>query len=85
LKEFDLKGYPKTGQGQLTIKIGEMFPRPAIVGFGLTEYKKINECWQLVSWLRMRYAILLYIGHREAERAACRNLRPIPRLGFFEG
>jgi len=40
LQEFVLKGYPKTGQGQLTIKIGEMFPRPAIVGFGLTEYKK---------------------------------------------
>ena len=64
-----------------------MFRRPAIVRFDLIEYKKkkINECWQLVSWLRMRYAILLYIGHREAERAACRNLRPIPSLGFFEG
>jgi hypothetical protein len=29
----------------------------------------------------MRYAILLYSRHRAAERAACRNLRPIPRLG----
>jgi len=33
----------------------------------------------------MRYAILLRIGHRKAERAARMNLRPIPRLGVFDG